>query len=341
MDLKAQQQLEQQALGNLLLKEDSQDYLSLLKREYITFEHHIPIYDAIVKASEKGYESGFHAVSAMLSIDGSPEIKETLKNVLQDASEVVSLKDLCKLLHEAYLKRVGINLLTDSLESREYSDVSLYEVSDKITDELIKQPVWEEQDSFGDIILQAFNSATNPEDHKGFKPHLKEWYDKIGEFCPGELTTIAGFPGVGKSVLALNLSWNMCKGGARVRYVSLEETQDKLLYRLLAEEASVPITAFKYGLKGKQPENVLAAGENIKHHNFTVDTQSKSLNDIMASCVEQNREDGLDIVVIDPVSYIEGLPPTELEKANAVGLFGLKLALRLDCHVILVAHVNS
>jgi len=340
MELTIQQNLEQRALGALLFEKETENYLTLLKKEYLTFEHHITIYEAIEKASTKGYECGFEAVSAMFG--GDDKVKETLVSVLEWSEKTNNLKDMCKLLHESYLKRVGTDLIQECLDDMKFGDKTLFQVNDKITDVLIKQPTWEAPVKFKDVILQACESASNVEERRGFSPHLKEWQYKIGDFCPSEVHTISGFPSVGKSALALNLTWNMCKNGAKVRYISLEETQDKLMYRLLAEESSVPVTAFKYGLNPKQQEDVTIAGDRIHKHDFTVDTSSKTIGEMMNACVEQERETGLDIVVIDPISYVEFSPePAEFEKANKIGLFALQLAQRCKCAVLLISHVNA
>ena len=335
---------EQLVLHKLLFSEQPALDITLLKREYLENEIHQEIYDGVVKSIENNKDCAVHYLIPKMQVDG--DFKETMAYILDEENSlpdsVATMKKLCHMLYEDYIKNKSVEVVEDCKEDILHEDKSIYEVVDDLTNLANQQPIWEQEATFQDAILAVLDSATNVQDRAGFSSHLKEWQNKIGSFCPSEVHTITGFPSAGKSALALNLVWDMCKNGASVRYVSLEETRDKLMGRLLAKESGVPVTAFKYGLNPEQAEEVVRVGDTIKSKPFTIDTTSRTLNDIMATCLEQKRERGLDIVVIDPVSYIEFSPePPEFEKANKIGLFALQLAQKLDCCVLLVAHVNS
>jgi len=332
------------ALHKLLFSTQPELDIALLKREYLERDVHLDIYDGIVKSIKNRKECNVHYLLPKMQTDDN--FKEEMKMILSEENDlpdsIATMKKVCHMLHEHHIKNVSQDLLEDCKDGLKYENKTIHEAIDDLTSLANRQPIWEEEPSFGDVIIEAIECATKTKESAGFETHLKEWQTKIGSFCPAEVHTISGFPSAGKSALTLNIVWNMAKNGVKVRYISLEETRNKLMNRVLANESGVPITAFKYGLNGKQTEQVVKCAHSIKNVPFTVDTKSKSLSDIMATCAEQKREKGLDVVVIDPVSYIEFSPePSEFEKANKIGLFALQIAQKLECCVLLVAHVNN
>ncbi len=58
-----------------------------------------------------------------------------------------------------------------------------------------------------------------------------------GGFFPGDLAVLAGRPGVGKTVLSLQMARNLARGGTPVTYVCFEHESVDLLRRLLVLEA--------------------------------------------------------------------------------------------------------
>jgi len=57
-----------------------------------------------------------------------------------------------------------------------------------------------------------------------------------GGFKPGDLVILAGPPGVGKTIVALQWARNVAAGGARAIYVCYEHDEAMLMQRLLAQE---------------------------------------------------------------------------------------------------------
>jgi replicative DNA helicase len=71
-----------------------------------------------------------------------------------------------------------------------------------------------------------------------------------GGFAPGELVYVGAYPGVGKSLLALELARHAAKAGERILIVSLEMLNIALARRMLSQEARVRATALKTGRIG-------------------------------------------------------------------------------------------
>jgi len=55
-----------------------------------------------------------------------------------------------------------------------------------------------------------------------------EWWDEfVGPFRGGNVYVIAGYPGVGKTTLAINVAWPIAKSGSRVWYYCLDLTAEE------------------------------------------------------------------------------------------------------------------
>ena len=83
----------------------------------------------------------------------------------------------------------------------------------------------------------------------------------IGGLRPGAVYVIGARPGVGKSVVGLQLADAMVKhDGGHVLFSSLEMTRDEIMKRLIASTATVPLSTFDPG--GMEPHRA----ERIQAH---------------------------------------------------------------------------
>jgi replicative DNA helicase len=66
------------------------------------------------------------------------------------------------------------------------------------------------------------------------------WIDDKVVLRNGDLITIAGRPGTGKSVSALNIAMRISKTGKKVLFCSLEMSEDEVFFRALAASQAIP-----------------------------------------------------------------------------------------------------
>ena len=81
---------------------------------------------------------------------------------------------------------------------------------------------------------------------------IKAYDDAIGGLFTSEFHVLAGFPSVGKSALALQISRNIAKLGKGVRYFSLEEDERAFFNRIISAETRFPFCAYRNGLNSDQ-----------------------------------------------------------------------------------------
>jgi len=73
-----------------------------------------------------------------------------------------------------------------------------------------------------------------------------------GGFYKGEIIVIGAFTGVGKSLLAGQILFNIAKAGFKTAYFSLEISNEMIVARMLARLADIKATRIRFGLLTKK-----------------------------------------------------------------------------------------
>jgi replicative DNA helicase len=164
-------------------------------------------------------------------------------------------------------------------------------------------------------------------------------------FQAGQLITICGRPGMGKSQVAAQLARNAAGLGHPTLLVSLEMSRDEIDNRMMAAEALVPLQAIRSGhvsqndwaRLGKILDRVrslpLWIDDDASHNLMTIRASARRV---------ASRAGGLDLIVVDYMQLVEALGKhNNREGAVAEVSRGLKkLALELGCPVIGLAQLN-
>lgn len=136
---------------------------------------------------------------------------------------------------------------------------------------------------------------------------LDTGYDFLNQytygFQPGELIILAARPGIGKSALALNISYKLCRNHPEkhVAFFSLEMGIDQLIMRLLSISSNVELGKIRSGdLSGDDTSKILNSRIELDDMNFYIDeTTTNNMEDIKIKCRKLARENKLDFIVID------------------------------------------
>lgn len=161
-------------------------------------------------------------------------------------------------------------------------------------------------------------------------------------FHPGELIILAARPGVGKTVLALQLAANAIDMGRGCMFFSLEMQTNELISRLAACQTGVSHHAIKTG--------DLSSRQWIHLGDFVTSTQEKPLfisdkpdqhiSAIRAQARSQKNRTGLDLVIVDYLQLAHGDGESDTVRVSAVSR-GLKaLAKELDCPVVALSQFS-
>jgi replicative DNA helicase len=244
-------------------------------------------------------------------------IEEVTRRKLAHAGQVINMKaqheDLATVIDQAKKE-------IDNLSDRNTASRPSY-----VSDELIP---------YLDEIDKPKNYPLSP---------WKDLNDILGGFRPGALYIIGARPGIGKTIVGLQIAWELSKQGP-VSFHSLEMGKSELYNRIISMEAEVYIGNIEKGtLKDIDWDKIARAKEKITSHQLAIhDKSGQNLLQIraMANGVKANGQ--LQAIVVDYLGLIQdtekGRKRYEMITDISIGL--KNLARDLEVPVIALAQLN-
>lgn len=191
------------------------------------------------------------------------------------------------------------------------------------------------------LALEYFNQLGKPRNY--LTTPWKKLNAAINGFRPGGLYIIGARPGVGKTVVGLQIAYSLSKLGA-VSFHSLEMSKNELLNRIYSQEGSVYIGNLDSGKLTKAEYERLAEARNeVEKSNLAiVDSGTQTLNDIRAHARTLQQNGGLTAIVIDYLGLItDSVPGRKRYELITEISIGLKaLARDFNVPVIALAQLN-
>lgn len=136
--------------------------------------------------------------------------------------------------------------------------------------------------------------------------------DKVGDLMPGQLITIGGRPGQGKTALGLDIARHAARHGRRVLFHSLEMTRREVQTRILSAEQRIPLEKLVPGkvldlLTDDERRRYIDHAHTIGDMDITVDDNPNvGLSRIKAQIGRLERNGGApSLVVIDYLQLMD------------------------------------
>jgi replicative DNA helicase len=167
--------------------------------------------------------------------------------------------------------------------------------------------------------------------------------EAIQGFRPGGLYVIGARPGVGKTVVGLQVAYHLSKSKA-VSFHSLEMSKNELLNRLYSMTASVYLGNIEKGKLNEYDWKRLAeAKDELAQSNLViVDKGGQTINDIRAHARTIQQNGGLGAIVVDYLGLIRDTVPGR-KRYEAITDFSVSLktiARDFEVPVIALAQLN-
>lgn len=197
---------------------------------------------------------------------------------------------------------------------------------------------------FGDflpcVLSQAENAHNGPGGIIGVATGFSELDGRLGGLHPSELIILAGRPGMGSSILAMNIALNaartyqdavdgeLVRPGTTTLFVSLEMSGDDLVTRLLASHAEIPGYKVRLGWLSDEGLNRLkAAAESLRRLPlFIDDTPGLQLATLRAKAGQLQAQHGLGLIIIDRLELFQS-PSAPSEASQALKALARELAV--------------
>lgn len=164
-----------------------------------------------------------------------------------------------------------------------------------------------------------------------------------GGFERGTLNVLAARPSMGKTAFGLALARNVAETGSAA-FLSMEMPKSQIIDRNIAALGRLSISWLRNPIESDEESwnRLTAAFEKSERLNLWIDDQTAlNLMAIRSKARFIKRRSGLDLLVIDQLSFITG--GSAENKAYEIGEYTrglLALAKELDCVVLLLAQLN-
>ena len=341
---------EQSVIGAILIDNDAIDRITDLLPAHFYRQEHQTIYAEMAKQIAGGKRCDvltlFDALQTKI-VDCLPYLHEIGQSVGSSANIVRYAEMVMDRSVKRSIAALGGEMM-DMTGAHEPADVLVDRMAARIESLAQKKTKNEPQrmsDMLGNyvqVIEDRMEGRIKPI-QTGFRD-LDERLD--GGLERGTLTVVAGRPGTGKTAMGLCIGRNVSDWGTAL-FLSMEMSRDQVNDRNIAALGRLPIAWLRKpsdkGPEGKAMFDAMShAFKRAADMNLYIDDQTAlNMLDIRAKCRSVKRKTGLDVVVIDQLSFIVG---SEQEKSwDAIGEYTrgmLRLAKELNIAIVLLCQLN-
>ena len=163
-----------------------------------------------------------------------------------------------------------------------------------------------------------------------------------GGFKKGSLYVLAARPGVGKSALAIQMTYETAKRGLRTSYASLEMTASECAGRLLSNASGVRKPTSKGFLQPGHKQKLEKQVQAMQGWPITFkDDSTSTLQGLQAFLAKQRLEGELGLIVVDYLQLL-GVPgmDSRVQEISLISRTLKQIALEMDCSVLALSQLN-
>jgi replicative DNA helicase len=167
----------------------------------------------------------------------------------------------------------------------------------------------------------------------------------LGNFQPGDVYVFAARPGQGKTALLLSVLLNAARQGKRAAFFSLEMSREKVVNRLISQEAGLDSQLLNVGKIGEEQWPVFTKGlERMNPYPIYVDdTPAITPLQVLTRCRRLNLRSGrLNLVAIDYLQLMKpgGRAENRTQEIGLISRAVKTLAKELNVPVLVAAQLN-
>ncbi len=267
-------------------------------------------------------------------------------DIAQSCYSPSNIKSYAELVKQSSIDRELIKLAQDVITSVHQKKENRLDYAQQRFSDLVEQ-VPSEISSVGDILGKVLSSIDQRQQCKGLITGVPTGFIDLDKLTRGlhggDLIILAGRPGMGKTLLAMNIAEHIAiQERCSVAIFSLEMSKQQLVERSLISVTRLDSEKVQTGTL--EAESFARLSEAIPQllgvKLFVDDCSSLSITDIRSKCRRIKREHGLSLVVVDYITLMSGEGENETIRIGNISR-GLKLLARdLDVPVIAISQLN-
>lgn len=274
-----------------------------------------------------------------------------------------SLQDICPspsgveyfatIVEEHAVKRRMIRILLEGVEKAYKSDAPCDEVVSGIQRDVlaVRKDTSNKTPAIGILVQRAIDQIESWHQNQGatngLSTGLKD-VDKVTDgLHPSELIVVAGYPGFGKSAIAMNIAEHVAiEQKHPVGVFSLEMSAMRLVVRMMASKGRVNLRDARVGkLVDSDFPKLLSAGSALKQSGLHFcDMSDLTILQLRAKARQMVLDHGVKLIVVDYIQLLSGAGKKDQSREQEVSSIsrGLKkMSTELNVPVIALSQLND
>jgi replicative DNA helicase len=305
-------------IGSLLVDPERIKELSLSSNEFY-FDTNRCIFEAIQAVRADGKDADFITICRHLETKGLlSEIggASVIMGMINDCVSSLHIKSYAKIIRELARRRAVIQEASNLATAAYNQDTDLDAAIARAMDSLSKTTGQHSgaahiSEGISEVYDQTTKAAENPREIYGIPTGFVDWDRITFGLQPGTVVKISGEPGVGKSLLAMQVLANAAKAGHPGVLYELEMRRANVIRRQLSGMSKIPTHAM---LQGKMQDDdwttFTTAVEELSTLPIYIEANSQlTTADIRADLHRLKKQAGVELVVIDYESLLNDFLP--------------------------------
>jgi replicative DNA helicase len=330
-------QFEQSVIGSILLTNGKAlEELTLSPADFDDLQNE-RIYKTLLEM-----KAGRQPIDVMTVGAALPKLASYLHDIVTATPTAASVSYYAnKVIEDATRRRLAVAGTMIHSKAQHEDLATVFDTAKKEIDDLIDRNSAIRPSYVADELLPYMDEIDKPKHYPESPWALLN--DIITGFRPGALYIIGARPGVGKTIVGLQIAWELSKNGP-VSFHSLEMGKTELYNRIIASQAEVPLSAIEKGhLQEWMWERILKVRTQIQEHRLAIhDKSGQNLLQIRASANSVKGNGSLEAIVVDYLGLIQdtekGRKRYEMITDISIGL--KNMARDLNVPVIALAQLN-
>ena len=251
-------------------------------------------------------------------------VPEYLVKVTKFSTSKRQTIEYSKIIYDMFVRRELIKISEQTIDTAKLNDLNtngqnIIENSERLLFDLAEKGSFNSTlIKFDEAMRQTIEMASaaykNEEGIVGVPTGLRDLDDRLGGLHKSDLIIIAGRPGMGKTALATNISFNAAQklqdSGRKscIAFFSLEMSSEQLSTRILAEQSRIKSNDIRRGrISDEQFDKFIETSKNISELPLFIDeTPAINIAALSNRARRIKRIHGLDMIVVDYIQLMRG-----------------------------------